>query len=81
LDVLTKRVGKPNQEALTVWEVVKLPSIQMLLLTAVLGAAAVTYIDPTLQPHMQSHGYSVALVGAAFAMLSLVYAASAPAIG
>ncbi len=57
------------------------PIIATLLLCPVLMAAGFTFLDPVLGPHLSAQGYSAGMVGAAFGVVSAVYACLSPATG
>ena len=57
------------------------PILATLLLCPVLMAAGFTFLDPVLGPHLTSQGYSAGMVGAAFGIVSAVYACLSPLTG
>ena len=57
------------------------PIIAILLLCPVLMAAGFTFLDPVLGPHLSAQGYTAGMVGAAFGVVSAVYACLSPATG
>jgi hypothetical protein len=58
------------------------PSFFLLLISATLGAAIITFLDPTLGPHLEEIlGYGPGTIGVAFAVIAAVYAVFTPAAG
>ena len=58
------------------------PSVFLILISAVLGAAIITFLDPTLGPHLEETlGYGPGTIGVAFAVIAAVYAAFTPVAG
>lgn len=75
-------VGDEPQEDIAVGRLLKAPSFFLLLISAMLGAAIITLLDPTLGPHLEAIlGYGPGTIGIAFAVIAGVYAAFTPFAG
>ncbi len=75
-------MGDEPQEDIAVGRLLKAPSFFLLLISAMLGAAIITLLDPTLGPHLEAIlGYGPGTIGIAFAVIAGVYAAFTPFAG
>lgn len=69
-------------EEIAVGRLLKAPQFFLLLISAMLGAAIITALDPTLGPHLEDIlGYGPGTIGIAFAVIAGVYAAFTPFAG
>ncbi|CAL8472291.1 g11833 [Coccomyxa elongata] len=69
-------------EEIAVGRLLKAPQFFLLLISAMLGAAIITALDPTLGPHLEEIlGYGPGTIGIAFAVIAGVYAAFTPFAG
>ena len=71
-----------KQEDVAVGRLLRAPSFFLLLISAMLGAAIITILDPTLGPHLEDIlDYGPGTIGVAFAVIAAVYAAFTPFAG
>ncbi len=69
-------------QEIAVGRLLKAPQFFLLLISAMLGAAIITALDPTLGPHLEDIlGYGPGTIGIAFAVIAGVYAAFTPFAG
>ena len=70
------------EEDISIGRLLSAPSFFLLLFSATLGAAIITFLDPTLGPHLEEIlGYGPGTIGIAFAVIAAVYAAFTPLAG
>jgi uncharacterized YccA/Bax inhibitor family protein len=75
-------MGDEEHEDIAVGRLLRAPSFFLLLVSAMLGAAIITLLDPTLGPHLEDIlGYGPGTIGIAFAVIAGVYAAFTPLAG
>lgn len=75
-------MSEEEQEEVEVTRLLRAPSFFLLLISAMLGAAIITLLDPTLGPHLEEIlGYGPGTIGIAFAVIAGVYAAFTPFAG
>ncbi len=71
-----------KQDDVAVGRLLRAPSFFLLLISAMLGAAIITILDPTLGPHLEDIlDYGPGTIGVAFAVIAAVYAAFTPFAG
>ncbi len=70
-----------SKESISMFSLLKVPGVIILSLGKILGSATPLMIDPTLAPHLEPFGLSLAMVGCTFIILSLSFTISSPIVG
>lgn len=64
-----------------IFDVLRCRSVQFSFVIAALAQCFFSYLDPTLEPHLQPYGLNQAMIGLFFLLLSACYTFGAPAAG